>query len=74
MYSLYDDTGTSPESGLIPTHDSKVNYFRSFDDLPMSDDENRKWLPVPPGSESNIDNPVSGSALENLFDPSGSAQ
>jgi hypothetical protein len=70
MYSLYDDTGTSPESGLIPKHDHKINYFKSFDDLPMSDDENAKWLPIPPGSETLIDSPTG--SLENLF-ASGSA-
>jgi len=34
MYSLYDDgnsTGDSPESGLMPTSNTKVNYFRAFD-------------------------------------------
>ena len=56
MYSLYDDTGGSPENGLIPKHQSKVNYFRTYDDIDMDPKgENGNVLPVPPGRETVID-------------------
>ena len=37
FYSLFDDeTGpNSVETGLAPMHDDRVNYFRTFDDLPV---------------------------------------
>jgi hypothetical protein len=31
MYSLYDDTNSKVESGLMPNDVTKVNYFRAFD-------------------------------------------
>ena len=38
FYSLFDDsTGDGAvETGLTPIHDNRVNYFRTFDDLPAS--------------------------------------
>ena len=38
FYSLFDDeTGpNSVETGLAPIHDDRVNYFRTFDDLPVT--------------------------------------
>jgi hypothetical protein len=65
MYSLYDDTGNSPENGLIPKNDNKVNYFKSFDDTSMGAPENKFYLPVAPGEESKIDIPTG--SVDNLF-------
>jgi hypothetical protein len=45
MYSLYDDTGASPENGLVPNAKDKVNYFRAYDSVDMDDELNLKYLP-----------------------------
>jgi outer membrane protein OmpA-like peptidoglycan-associated protein len=37
FYSLFDDRSEdgSLETGLVPVHGDRVNYFRTFDDLPL---------------------------------------
>jgi outer membrane protein OmpA-like peptidoglycan-associated protein len=42
FYSLFDDSTKdgSLETGLVPVHGDKVNYFRTFDDLPVEHDMN----------------------------------
>lgn len=45
MYPLYDDTGGSPENGLVPSSGDKVNYFRTFDGDGMDTSQNLKYLP-----------------------------
>jgi hypothetical protein len=62
MYSLYDDTGGSPENGLVPKDKGKVNYFRTYDDAGMDDDSNVKYLP-----ENTVPG-VAGSNLESIAD------
>ena len=68
MYSLYDDTGNSPENGLIPKNDNKVNYFKSFDDVSMNQPENRFYLPVAPDEEGIVDTTGSAESIQNLFE------
>ena len=38
FYSLFDDStgGAGIETGLVPISDDRVNYFRTFDDLPST--------------------------------------
>ncbi|WWT39329.1 hypothetical protein [Microcystis phage Mel-JY01] len=57
FYSLYDDTGAGIENGLIPVHNTKTNYFKTFDDpkLDINSPDNKAYLPVPPGEETNIE-------------------
>jgi hypothetical protein len=58
MYSLYDDTGGSPENGLVPNSKDKVNYFRTYDNVSMDDNLNTQYLPentVPGAPGSNLE-------------------
>jgi len=53
MYSLYDDkNGDSLENGLIPIDNTKVNYFKTFDDMGIDGDQNKYNLTIPPGDEN----------------------
>ena len=64
MYSLYDDyAGGALENGLIPNHDNKINYFKTYDDIPMSSTENAGGTPVPPGKEGIIPIPQGNTEL-----------
>lgn len=61
MYSLFDDsTGGKLENGLVPTANTKVNYFRSYelDDLgkeePSDSLPNKKYYKIEPGTEDVI--------------------
>jgi len=61
MYSLFDDTnGGNLETGLIPSVDTKVNYFRSYElkDNGKEDtgdsSENQRYYRIKPGEESII--------------------
>ena len=53
MYQLYDDTGTTPETGLMPLSDDKVNYMRMYDKLPVEGTDNKEHYTVEPGKESD---------------------
>jgi hypothetical protein len=64
MYSLYDDyAGGALENGLIPNHDNKVNYFKTYDDVPMSSKDNVDGTPIPPGKEGVIPIPQGNTEL-----------
>lgn len=55
MYSLYDDTaGGELETGLVPKNDTKVNYFRSYDEEDATSAENLRYYRIPPGQETVI--------------------
>lgn len=61
MYSLYDDTSNGDlETGLIPSSNTKVNYFRTFeldnagnDEINDSND-NKNYYRIEPGKEDEI--------------------
>ena len=68
MYSLYDDTGDPAENGLIPTDNTRVNYFKTYDDIEIDGVDNASLLPLPPGKESEaLENKQTGS-IDKLFD------
>lgn len=60
MYSLYDDTSSDLETGLIPAQNTKVNYFRSYEIDSTGNEEdsaselNQKYYKIKPGNESEI--------------------
>jgi hypothetical protein len=60
MYSLYDDTNAELETGLVPTENTKVNYFRSYEldndgnEEVSSSDPNQKYYRIKPGEESIV--------------------
>lgn len=61
MYSLYDDTvGGELETGLAPTSNEKVNYFRTYEvdnngkEEPGGSVENTKYYRIPPGTDGSI--------------------
>jgi phage antirepressor YoqD-like protein len=54
MYQLYDDTGTTPETGLMPDSDDKVNYIRMYDDKPVTGTDNNEHYTVAPGTENKV--------------------
>lgn len=67
MYSLYDDTnGGKFENGLIPSSQEKVNYFRTYDNIDITQNDNKFYLPVPFGEEATIQ--TQSGSVENLID------
>lgn len=58
MYSLYDDTNSNIESGLMPKDANRVNYFRAFDsneDLTTVPDMDEEQIASAlPGNETQI--------------------
>jgi hypothetical protein len=53
MYSLYDDTNNNFENGLIPTDPNAVNYFKTYDNIDITEPANTSYLPVPPHTEAD---------------------
>jgi hypothetical protein len=61
MYSLFDDTnGGNLETGLAPSTNTKVNYFRSYEldstgnEETSDSDQNKKYYRIEPGGEAVI--------------------
>jgi hypothetical protein len=61
MYSLFDDTnGGNLETGLAPSTNTKVNYFKSYEldstgnEETSDSDQNKKYYRIEPGGEAVI--------------------
>jgi hypothetical protein len=57
MYSLYDDSNSSIETGLMPKETNRVNYFRAFD-------SNEDLATVPELDNEQIASPLPGNETE----------
>jgi hypothetical protein len=49
MYQLYDDDLAGTADGLIPKPDTVVNYFRTFDNVSITDPDAAEYTPIPAG-------------------------
>lgn len=50
MYQLYDDDLAGTADGIIPTPDTVVNYFRTFDNVSITDPDAKEYTPIEAGA------------------------